>query len=59
MWNPTGEAVVDVATTLADPTNGISQEIADIGAFVFESTAASEASDTAGSRLSLPALSST
>ncbi len=43
VWNPTGEAVVDVATTLADPTNGISQEIADIGASVFESTAASEA----------------
>jgi len=41
--NPAGEAVVDIATTLADPTNGISQEIADIGAFVFESTAASKA----------------
>jgi hypothetical protein len=50
VWNPTGEAVVDIATTLADPTNGISQEIADIGAFVFESTEASKALPEARSR---------
>jgi hypothetical protein len=49
-WNPTGEAVADIATTLADPTNGISQEIADIAAFVFESTEASQAPSEAGSR---------
>ncbi|MBE3064327.1 MAG: hypothetical protein IMZ69_04840 [Spirochaetes bacterium] len=41
---------MDIATTLADPTNGISQEIADIGAFVFESTAASKALPEARSR---------
>jgi len=50
VWNPAGAAVLDIATTLADPTNGISQEIADIGAFVFESSAASRALPDARSR---------
>lgn len=50
VWNPAGAAVLDIATTLADPTNGISQEIADIGAFVFESTAASRTLPDARSR---------
>ena len=48
--NPAGEAVVDLATTIADPTNGINQEITDIGAYVFASTAGLKGSGIAGAR---------
>jgi hypothetical protein len=48
--NPAGEAVLDLATTIADPTNGINQEITDIGAYVFASTAGLKGSGIAGAK---------